>query len=266
MDFIELSKNQFRLINNIKNSKSLRKKSQRFILEGTRSVFEGIMSDYSLDFIVVSKEFSNSNKAKMLKILKIVRPEKIFITKNKIFDKLSDTVTPQGIMAVLKIKTYHLEDIIKENFLILALDRISDPGNMGTIIRTADAVGVDGILLGKGCVDIYNPKVVRSTMGSIVHLPFVQCEKIEDTLIQLKKLGGKIITTHLEGEKYFYNIDFNTSTVIVLGKEDIGVSREILEITDEVVKIPMLGRAESLNVAIANGIVLYEAVRQRLDK
>ena len=152
-----------------------------------------------------------------------------------------------------------------DNYLIFALDRIQDPGNMGTIIRTADAAGANSVLVGKGCVDVYNPKVVRSAMGSLFHIPIVYTDNLVNTLVKLKENGGRIVTTHLLAKKHYYDVNYKNSTVVVMGSEDEGVTEDVARISDELVKITMPGNAESLNVAIAHGIIAFEAVRQRAE-
>lgn len=259
----ELSKRQIKFIRGLIRSKSERTKNQLFIVEGLKAVLEALNSDYDIDFIVISEQFLEKSQDLFNHIY--IRENKIpcYKTSNKVFDEISDTVTPQGILAVVKFKHIELEDLYKGNYLLIALDRIKDPGNMGTIIRTADAASAGAIIVGKGCVDVYNPKVIRATMGSIFHIPIVFAEDILDILLKIQRSGGQIITTHLKANIYYYDVDFEKPTVIVMGTEDDGVSEKVASISDQLVKIPMPGKAESLNVAIAHGIMVFEAVKQR---
>lgn len=259
----ELSKRQQRLIKTVIQSKTARIKNSCFIVEGLKNVEEALDSDFDIGFIVLSDAFLESHNVFLEKLKRKVSQDKLHKVSHKTFIELTDTVTPQGILAVINFKDMEIDNILKENFLIIALDRIQDPGNMGTIIRTADAAGADGIVVGKGCVDIYNPKVVRSTMGSLFHIPIVQTDDLCKTLVELKQRGGKVVTTHLSAKKAYYNVNFKTSTVIVMGSEAEGVSQEISILSDELIKISMPGQAESLNVAVAHGIIVFEAVRQR---
>lgn len=148
-----------------------------------------------------------------------------------------------------------------ETPLYILLENIQDPGNMGTIIRTADAADADGVFLSKGCVDIYNPKAVRSTMGSIFHLPIF-------TDVDLKELVNKInvetVAAHLKGDKTPYDINMKKGIAIMIGNEGNGLSNELSEKADNLVKIPMPGKAESMNAGVAASIMIYEAVRQRM--
>lgn len=259
----KLSKKQIKLIQAIKKSNNYRTKYQCFLVEGLKSIVEAIKSDFIVDFIIVSERFVKDNSEEYKEIA-FNSNIKIHIISDELYETLSDTVTPQGIMAVVKIKYNNITQLENDNFILTALDKIKDPGNMGTIIRTADAAAAGGVILGKGCVDVFNPKVVRATMGSIFHVPLVKTDNLIETLMQLKKHGAQIVTTFLTATKYYYELDFLKPTVLVMGKEDEGVSQEIVNISDEIVKIPMLGKAESLNVSIAHGIILYETVKQRI--
>jgi len=262
----ELSKKQQRLIKTLRQSRTARIKNRCYFVEGIRNVEEAIDSNSDIRFVVISDSFLNSNENLPEKINGKVSEDILYRVSDKTFAELTDTVTPQGILAVINFNDIRIEDILKPNFLIVALDKIQDPGNMGTIIRTADAAGADGIIAGKGCVDIYNPKVVRSTMGSLFHIPVVQTDDLIKTLMELKQKGGKVVTTHLSAKQDYYDVNFKTSTVIVMGSEAEGVSKDISDISDELVRIYMPGHAESLNVAIAHGIIIFEAVRQRSKK
>ena len=160
----------------MKRSKNYRIKNQRFFVEGLKNVIEAVKSNFKVDFIVVSENFCDQNSDLIKELSTKIRLYKVT---DKEFNDITDTVTPQGILAVACCKDEGIDDIrLKDNFLIIALDRINDPGNMGTIIRTADAAGADAVIIGKGCVDIYNPKVVRSAMGSLFHVPLLYTDDI----------------------------------------------------------------------------------------
>ena len=143
------------------------------------------------------------------------------------------------------------------------LDRIQDPGNLGTIIRTADAFGVDGILISEGSVDGYNPKVVRATMGSIFRVNILHIKKSLNILEELKNRGIKIYSTSLQGKNYIQEINFKIPSLLIIGNESKGVSDELLNMAHSLIKIPMVGKAESLNAAVASSIIMYEAMKQR---
>ena len=149
--------------------------------------------------------------------------------------------------------------------IILALDGIQDPGNLGTILRTADSVNLKQIIVTKNTADSYNPKVVRSTMGAILRIKIIETDDLAKTLKEAKKNKFKIVATSLDTNNSIYDIDYNKK-VIVIGNEANGVSKEIQELADNKVKIPMLGKTESLNASVATGIMLYEYVRQKIRK
>ena len=148
-------------------------------------------------------------------------------------------------------------------FRSLVLDDIQDPGNMGTILRTADSLNLKQIIVSKGSSDIYNPKVVRSTMGAIFRVNIIESDNLVKTLKDMKKHKIKIVTTNLQTDKKIYDVDYEKSA-IVIGNEANGVSNEVLELADEKVKIPMPGKTESLNASVATAIILYEAMRKNL--
>lgn len=185
-----------------------------------------------------------------------------FVVKDSVFEGISDTASPQGVMAVVEAVNYTIDDIFGENPFILILDRIQDPGNLGTIIRTAEGAGVTGIVLGNSCVDIYNPKTVRSTMGSVFRMPMYVCSDICRDIEIIKARGVKVYGTHLDGND-FYEENYNEPCAFLVGNEGNGLSREVSDMADCLIKIPMKGRVESLNAAVSTAVVAYEVLRQR---
>ena len=161
-------------------------------------------------------------------------------------------------MAIIEKKKFNGE----YGKIVFALDNLSDPGNLGTIIRTLDSAGINSLILSKGSADLYNPKVVRSTMGAIFRIDAEYAENLQSKLLNLKEQGYKIIVTSLQADKYIYDLPFKEKCVVVIGNESKGVSEKIMELADIKTKIPMLGRTESLNAAVAASIMAYEAVRQ----
>ena len=149
--------------------------------------------------------------------------------------------------------------------IIVALDDVQDPGNLGTILRTVDSIGLNQIIVSKETADAFNPKVVRSTMGAIFRVKIIEVDNLQDTIKQIKKHHFKLMVTSLQTDNSIYDIEFKKK-IIVIGNEANGVSNEIQNIADEKAKIPMLGRTESLNASVAAGIVMYEYVRQKLNK
>ena len=185
---------------------------------------------------------------------------KIYELKNELFTQLVSTENTQGIIAVVNINN-SIKDI-KGDFYLLC-DKVQDPGNLGTIIRTAHAAGVNAIILTKGTVDIYNDKTIRSTMGSIFYVPIIYDNDLS-FLKNLKDEGFSLVATSLEESKNFFEEDLSGKVILSVGNEGNGISEEIFELADKKVKIPMPGGAESLNVGVATSIILFEKVRQSL--
>ena len=167
-------------------------------------------------------------------------------------------------MAIIE-KNIEKETIDFSQDIIVMLDDVQDPGNLGTILRTVDSIGLNQIIVSKGTADAFNPKVVRSTMGAIFRLKIIESENLAQTIREIRKHHYKLVVTSLQTENSIYDIDFNKK-IIVIGNEANGVSKEIQEMADEKVKIPMLGKTESLNASVAAGIVMYEYVRQKVSK
>lgn len=178
----------------------------------------------------------------------------------------SDTITPQGILCVVKQPKWDLSAIMEEkNTTLLLLEGIRDPGNLGTMVRTGEGAGIHGIVVNKDTADIYNPKTVRSTMGSIYRVPVYVAEDFKETILWLKEQGMKLYAAHLNGELSYHEPDYKGSTGILIGNEAKGLSNEISELSDTYVKIPMEGKVESLNAAIAATLFMYEVNRQRRE-
>lgn len=248
----------------VKETKKLKEKRYRveksqFLIEGFRFVEEALKSSYKVSEIflsdeAVSKWYSFEMEAKLQKYTKV------YIVKNSVLQLLSSTETPQGIVAVVNNRDVEIVD--KEGFYIL-VDRIQDPGNMGTIIRTAHAAGAIGVIVTKGTVDVYNEKTLRSTMGSIFNIPVIEDKNLNLVDI-LRKKGFKLVVSSLSKSENFYEVNLTGKIIIAVGNEGGGISEELYNMGDLKVKIPMPGNAESLNVSVAASIMMFEAVRQKL--
>ena len=193
-------------------------------------------------------------------LYEIAKYECIYVTK-KIFESISDVTHPQGILAV--VEKNNKKTINYKEDIVLVLDGLQDPGNLGTILRTIDSANLSQIIVSKETVDAYNPKVVRSTMGAIFRVNIVQTDNLKETLKEFKKHKYKIMSTSLGATESIYDIDYNKK-VLVIGNEANGVSKEILDFADEKVIIPMLGKTESLNASVATSIIVYEYVRRKI--
>lgn len=236
-----------------KNSRA-RQKDKVFIIEGIR-MFTEIPEEMFVKAYTTEK-FLNEH-------IELFKDKNYEIVAENIFKEISETKTPQGVLAIVKQQEYFLEDILnKENPAIMVLENLQDPGNLGTIIRTAEGANISGIIMNKNTVDIYNPKVIRSTMGSIYRVPFVYVNNLEEVLEMMKQKHITIYAGHLKGE-VFYNKDYKKACAFLVGNEGNGLSNEISKKADELIKIPMYGKVESLNVSIASTIFMYEVLRTR---
>ena len=251
----------------IKHIKQLKEKKYRdkngeYIVEGIKLIKEAVQENAEIKHIVVCDGCDNSEIIESHLKYEMSRLDFIYVPQN-IFKIISDVENPQGVLAVIGKKNNEIIDTSED--LILALDDIQDPGNLGTILRTADSVGLKQILVSKGTADIYNPKVVRSTMGAIFRINVVECDNLKESLRKMKNNEYKIMITSLKAKNSIYNTDYKKK-IIVIGNEANGVSKEIQSIADEKVIIPMLGKTESLNASVATGVILYEYIRQKLQK
>ena len=246
------------LINIIQKSKA-RREQDVFITEGVKMFQEAPMD--KIVEVYVAESFYETGTAR----------EKIQqcgyeILSDELFKKVSDTQTPQGILCVMKQYHYELEDLFqKENPLFLILEDIQDPGNLGTMIRTAEGAGVDGIIMTKGTVDIYNPKTIRSTMGSVYRMPFIYTDDLLGVMKQLQEKQVKLYAAHLKGNQFYHQLDYKGATAFLIGNEGNGLKDETADAADVYMKIPMEGKVESLNAAVASVILMYEAARQRMS-
>ncbi|MCL1995381.1 MAG: RNA methyltransferase [Defluviitaleaceae bacterium] len=223
----------------------------KFVIEGVRWLEE--YPDIEIDLFVANEKSPN-----------LERRAPVVVLGDRQIKALSDTVTPQGVIAVCKKVTYKLDDMeMKTPAFILMIDQISDPGNMGTILRSAVAFGVDFVLASKNCVDVYNSKVIRSTAGAIFKLPVIEDVDLPQAQTFLKKRDVKTIATSPHARDYYYDIDLNQSICLVVGNEARGVSLALVQNCDYNVKIPMVNM-ESLNVSVACGIIMQEVLRKRL--
>ncbi|MCI9068629.1 MAG: RNA methyltransferase [Lachnospiraceae bacterium] len=180
------------------------------------------------------------------------------------FKAMADTQTPQGVLAVVKAMKWKKEDFSgKGRALLLFLENIQDPGNLGTIFRAGEGAGVTGILMSRETVDVYNPKVVRATMGSIYRVPFAVCDNLQETLDKCHKVGIASYAAHLEGKKNYEEADYGKPSAFLIGNEAAGLSEKFSSAADHLIKIPMKGQVESLNAGVAASVLLYEAARQR---
>lgn len=241
--------------------KKYRQQQGLFLAEGLRTVEEAVRYGAVQSIFYTAIE---DDRTRAVLEEAAAKQIKLVCVSDKVLKKIADTETQQGIIAVCEMRSKRLDDFLASGKMLLVLDRVTDPGNIGTMLRTADAAGVGGLLLLQGCADIYAPKTVRASMGSLFHLP-VLSGLSEELLVQAaRKAGYELLVTCLDGADNLYKADLQGRLAFVMGNEANGVSDALLAAADKRVFIPMQGRAESLNVAMAAGIVMFEALRQKL--
>lgn len=183
---------------------------------------------------------------------------------DEVFAKMSDTKTPQGILSVLRCPHYEEAQLLKkENPLLILLENLQDPGNLGTILRAGEGAGIDGVIMTKETADIFNPKVIRATMGSIYRVPYLYVDDIRASIASLKEKGIAVYAAHLSDSVCYEEPDYTKGTAFLIGNEGSGLRKETADSASQYIKIPMQGQVESLNAAVATTVLMYEAARQR---
>lgn len=250
----------------IKHIKKLADKKYRdqnncYIIEGIKLVEEAIQEEAQIEKIIICEESTKTAEISKNLMYEIAKYDCIYVT-DKIFKTISQVMNPQGIMAIIK-KNKERPIIKYDEDVIVALDDIQDPGNLGTILRTVDSIGLKQLIVSKGTADVFNPKVVRSSMGAIFRVEVIEVENLKETIEMMKRNNYELVVTSLQTESSIYDVDYNKK-IIVIGNEANGVSKEIQDMADKKIKIPMLGKTESLNASVATAIILYEYIRQKL--
>ncbi len=250
----------------IKHIKKLADKKYRdqnncYIIEGIKLVEEAIQEDAQIEKIIICEESTKTSEISKNLMYEIAKHDCIYVTE-KIFKSLTQVMNPQGIMAIVK-KNKERPVVKYDEDIIVALDDIQDPGNLGTILRTVDSIGLKQLIVSKGTADVFNPKVVRSSMGAIFRIEVIEVENLKEAIEAMQRNNFELVVTSLQTENSIYDVEYKKK-IIVIGNEANGVSKEIQELADKKVKIPMLGKTESLNASVATAIILYEYVRQKL--
>lgn len=243
------------IIQLVKKAKA-RNEQRLFVVEGVK-MFAEAPKEW-IRQVYVSESFETKKEHKEL--LAHVSCE---VVSDSVFKTMSDTQTPQGILALLQQPSYGVEDLLNQPAHLLVLEDIQDPGNLGTMFRTGEGAGISGIIMSRGTVDAFNPKVVRSTMGSIFRVPFFVAEDLKGIIEELKRRGVKHYAAHLLGSCSYDEPDYTGATAFLIGNEGNGLSDDIASLADCRIRIPMAGQVESLNAAIAATLLMYETARQR---
>jgi len=242
--------------------KSLIKKKTRdeaglFVVEGEKLVSE-IPVDYAIKRYAFTQAYAETHDISVYQ-----KKAHCEVIRDQLFNKLADTVTPQGILAVCERMPHKIENILHNNSPILICENVSDPGNVGALIRTAAAAGASGVVLTKGSCDAYSPKAIRSAAGAVLRVPVITDADITEILSTLKKNNIKIYSAHPRGNILPYDLNLRGGFAMLIGNEANGLSQEATEMSDALVRLPMMSDTESLNASVAGSILLYEAVRQR---
>ena len=259
------SSSQVKHVVNLQKKAKLRKEEKQFVVEGVKMVSEAPAD--RLVKVYVSETFKADNEEFLERMnYDSIGKDVLEIVTDNVFMRMADTQTPQGIMAVVRMTDTDLEGILsdKHNPLLLIIENIQDPGNLGTIVRMAEGAGVTGIIMSSNTVDIYNPKTIRSTMGSLYRVPVIYVDDICEAADVCKSKGVTVYAAHLKGTDNYNKKDYTNPTAFMIGNEGNGLTDKLADKADEYVRIPMQGEVESLNAAIACTILTYEAVRQRL--
>jgi len=254
-----------RVVSYIQKSKA-RKDNEVFVIEGMKMLREAPV--LQVREVYATEKFLDEASEEDKEILWRYGVETVTA---EVMKKMADTQTPQGVLAVIGMYHYSEEEVLKgyntdvgnEKPLLLILENIQDPGNLGTMLRSSEGAGVTGVILSRGSADVYNPKVIRSTMGSIFRMPFMYTEDLPTLIRKLSDRGIKTYAAHLKGKKSYDKFDYREPTAFLIGNEGNGLSKETADSASEYVLIPMKGKVESMNAATSAAILTFEASRQR---
>lgn len=254
---------QVKYVNALIKKAKTRREEDLFVAEGLRMCSE--IPKERIHTLYISEGFSKTEECKSLR----EGVKHIELVSDEVFKALSDTQTPQGILALVKQYHYTLEEVTGAGkkagkpALLMVLETIQDPGNLGTILRAGEGAGVTGVIMDVGTADICNPKVIRSTMGSVLRMPFTYVEDLHKTLDTLKQDGVHLFAAHLKGKQAYDLEDYTMDTAFLIGNEANGLTDDTAAMADTYIRIPMEGRVESLNAAVASSVLMFEAARQR---
>jgi len=246
----------FKLIKTLDNKKA-RDESGLYLIEGLRLLEEAIKHGIKLQYLIVNENTSLLPEVNLdCHVIRVT---------NSMFKEISDTVTPQGVIGIAKQTNLTLEDVaLSSNPLIIILSGIQDPGNLGTIIRTAAAAKATAVVLTTGTVGLYNPKVIRSTMGAAFQIPIIYGLGDEEVINWLDKNNINILVADVDAKQYYFTVDLKGAIALVIGNENKGPSPRWKNVAKHKIKIPILGDTESLNASVAAGILIYDVIRQRI--
>lgn len=261
-DFLELSSNQNQNIKRVRKlkRKKYRDKFQEFILEGSQIIETAISMAGNIKEVYISKKVFNHDNIQKL-IDKFDHDLDLYLLEPELFAEISETVNSQGIIAIAGIKDCKLANLIATERPLLLLAGLQDPGNAGTLIRSASAAGFAGVIALKGTVDLFNPKVIRASMGGIFDLELVKNLKLEDFKQRFNDSTRRLILAEPTANNLYYDFDFKESDILAIGNEARGISDKLTKLEHKSISIPIRGKIESLNAAMAGTILIFEMVR-----
>lgn len=264
-----LTNSKIKRLIQLKNKARLRNEEGVFIVEGSRMFLE--LPEEETAELYVTEAFLHfiKDKKRPTEQLKLFQ-DRYEVVSEAVFARISDTVTPQGVLAVVRQKKYAVEDLLSGQAvreqrapLLLMIEDLQDPGNLGTMFRTAEAAGVSGIIMSRETVDIYNPKTVRSTMGSIFRVPFLYTDSMKEIIEDMRRRSIAVYAAALHHSLCYTEADYKKGCAILIGNEGKGLRQETVEAATQALSIPMQGKVESLNASVSAAVLLYEAARQR---
>lgn len=243
-----------------------RKKEKSFLIEGLKMVEEALRDELGVLLVIATPSLLQHHGKGVLKLAESRQKPVLWIS-DKVMDSLADSKTPQPVMAEVGMKQHSEESLLADDReLIVIAHQLQDPGNLGTIVRTAEAAGASGVAMVSPSVDPYNPKAIRASMGSIMRVPVIATADAAQLIEKCKARSFQTVATVLTGSRLHFDIDLRKPTVVILGQEGGGLPPDLMSAVDYQVRIPMAGTIDSLNVATAGAVMLYEAVRQRIKK
>ena len=251
-------------------AKKYRDRLGLYLIEGENLLAEAVKNAAVIEHVIFSESFfehvCGGNAGSLRDSFDLPCDAELCVMSDKLFMGIAQTKTPQGMLAVVKKPELSRDEAVsamkKEGSNVLILDRLQDPGNIGTIIRTADAAGFGMIISLKGTVDVFSPKVIRAAMGSVFRMPIFFAETPQEVLALMKECKKRTAATCFDTDCFYYDADIAKDTAIIIGNEGNGICREFSDGADIRIKIPMHGNIESLNAAVAAAILMYEAVRK----
>ena len=248
----------------LQQKSSVRRKEGLFVVEGRRELEHCIEAGYEVESIFVSEQFTvNSEESWLPTLAPSNQNYSLFTVNSSLYEKMAYRGSTEGVIAIVKAKRHRLEDLhLRENPLIVVLESVEKPGNLGAVLRSADAAQADAVIVCDPLTDLYNPNLIRSSIGAIFTVPTVACSS-EEAIAFFQKHGIQILTAQLQDSRLYYDTPMTQGTAIVMGTESTGLTDQWRKAATAHIRIPMLGRLDSLNVSVSAAILLFEAVRQR---